>query len=108
MAATNPYVCSLFTIVLNEKHDHKNVFGIGRFHAEGMQTYTHNTALYLKSVLTNFENYDDIEHIIPLSTISDDKYKEFIEFYFTKHMRYYSIDVWRDNIAFSKPDGWYE
>lgn len=106
--ANDAYVCCLFTIVLNEKHDYKNVFGIGRFHTQGIQTYTQNTTLYMKSVITGFQYYDDIEHIILLSTISDEKYKNFIEFYFTKHMRYYSIDVSRDNIVFSKPSGWYE
>lgn len=106
--ANESYVCCLFTIILNEKHDHKNVFGIGRFHAEGIQTYTQNITLYMKSVLTEFEYYDDIENIIMLNTISDEKYRTYIEFYFTKHMRYYSVDVRRDNIVFSKPSKWIE
>lgn len=106
--ASSPYACLLFTIVLNDKHNHKNLMGIGRFHKEGIETFKCNKELYLKSVVTDLDEYDDIQHIIPLSEVSEDSYKEFIEFYFTKNMRFYSIDVWRDNIAFSKPSGWYE
>lgn len=104
--ANDAYVCGLFTIVLNEKHGHKNILGLGRFHKEAYETYSCNTISYIKSIVTEFKDYEDIDHIIPLSKISKEKYTQLIEYYFTKNMKYYAIDVSHKNIPFSKPSNW--
>lgn len=106
--ASSDYVCAIFAIVLNKKHEHKNIMGLGRFHKKGYETYESNRNKYIRSVIKSFKDYDDIDHIIPLTTVPTEKYRAFIEFYFTKNLRYYSIDVQHERIAFEKPDGWFE
>ena len=106
--ASEQYVCALFTIVLNKTHNYKNILAIGRLHREGYETFSVNREKYIKSVITDFDNYDDIDHIIPLSTIPYSQYQQLIEFYFTKNMRYFMIDVACSKMAFTKPAGWYE
>lgn len=102
------YTNCTFMIILNEKHNHKNVFALGRFHSQGINTFNVNRDIYIRNVISEFEFHDDIDYIVVMSTIDDTKYREMIENYFTKNMRFYSIDVVSNAIPFVKPKGWIE
>jgi hypothetical protein len=93
----------IFSIILNDKHDYKNVFAYGCFHSEGINTFSDVRFDYMKKILAkaNYQHVDDIMDIVILSKVSESDYKNIIlDAFACKNLRFnFMIDVTIEKMA---------